>query len=764
MRQLRIATSFLAKDKLEEILTSLRADELSSLELCGVGLQPSDVALISTAIRGNRKLTALELGGNPQLGDAGVRALAPGLRECGLSVLGLDGSSVGDIGGKEIAAALRGGAKLTTLKLQHNTLTDASAVELADAARSARVRTLLLQRNKIGDKGAAALEKAVEEGKMLIECDLKYNLVTRPRLLARIDAACRANTSAAATAAAGGGTASPLCTGGGGSPYRGSPQRVPRAPAADSVHDEAEDRKERRREQQREQLDHLRAQRTSAVAAHSVALEAARELVRIGKREDAAHAQGAATAAAASARKDRRRAAAAAIAAARDGDVSSDDGSPFPHQRHRLRTLRNAKTNQQPATREPSKSPVGERSKAGGGSSRNGGETADLWGAVAGILMPASPPDPSPDWSHASQHPSATKPSATSSARRPTPPASPASPDKPRHQPSPQQDRSPSKRELTPSSKASPPKREPSTSKPSKLSPPKLELSPPKRELSHIKRELSPAKGDLSPSKRSAGGGYGCSSLFVAASATPHADPAGGAPAGGYGEAAIEKAIERKRDETYGTLVSQLHPSNCKDGGGQSGGERRMSDGEGTDARLARCLELVREIAADNLADYVADIASPRGSAAPSAPPSVPASRSASPPPGFPVTTGQIEVRWLRRELLRATFAAHTSSPTPPADYVALTSSCRQIALHSRPLAPWFCDFRLLAGARASRAPRQRRWSFMPRRIRPLPTPRTPPRRPGIRPHARQPPKPWMRIGSTTELMEASTAAPGSDS
>ena len=209
MRQLRIATSFLAKDKLEEILTSLRADKLSS----GARDRLIDVSTAIEAIelaQARRESTAWR---------CGVRALAPGLRECGLSVLGLGGSSVGDIGG-EIAAALRGGAKLTTLKLQHNTLTDASAVELADAARSARVRTLLLQRNKIGDKGAAALEKAVEEGKMLIECDLKYNLVTRPRLLARIDAACRANTSAAATAAAGGGTASPLCTGGGGSPPR----------------------------------------------------------------------------------------------------------------------------------------------------------------------------------------------------------------------------------------------------------------------------------------------------------------------------------------------------------------------------------------------------------------------------------------------------------------------------------------------------------------------------------------------------------------
>ena len=173
-------------------------------------------------------------------------------------------------------------------------------------------------------------------------------------------------------------------------------------------------------------------------------------IVRIGKREDAAHAQGAATAAAASARKDRR-AAAAAVAAARDGDVSSDDGSPFPHQRHRLRTLRNAKINQQPATREPSKSPVGERSKAGGGSSRNGGETADLWGAVAGILMPASP---------RSLRRLVTCVSASVCPGRP-PPAPQGDqrrrlarlPDKPRHQPSPQQDRSPSKRELTPSSK-----------------------------------------------------------------------------------------------------------------------------------------------------------------------------------------------------------------------------------------------------------------------------------------------------------------------
>ena len=144
MRALRIATSFLAKDKLEDILSSLRADEIASLELTGVGLQASDAALIATALKGNRKLVTLDLGGNPQLGDAGVRALASGLREAsGLSVLGLDGAAVGDLGGKELAAALRGGDRLATLRLQHNSLTDGSAVELADAARASRVRSLL---------------------------------------------------------------------------------------------------------------------------------------------------------------------------------------------------------------------------------------------------------------------------------------------------------------------------------------------------------------------------------------------------------------------------------------------------------------------------------------------------------------------------------------------------------------------------------------------------------------------------------------------
>ena len=183
-----------------------------------------------------------------------------------------------------------------------------------------------------------------------------------------------------------------------------------------------------------------------------------------------------------------------------------------------------------------------------------------------------------------------------------------------------------------------------------------------------------------------------------------------------------------------------------------------MSDGEGTDARLARCLELVREIAADNLADYVADIASPRGSAAPSAPPSVPASRSASPPPGFPVTTGQIEVRWLRRDS-RALPSPRTHLPLPP-DYVALTSSCRQIALHSRPLAPWFCDFRLLAGARLPGRHGSAGGALCPG-VYGLCTTANAAAAARDKTHARQPPKPWMRIGSTTELMEASTAAPG---
>ena len=89
-------------------LTALRTGRLASLEAWGSSLKPEDAATLANALKANGTLTTLDLGGNASLGDAGIRSLAPGLREArALSTLGLDGVGLGDGGGREVAAALR---------------------------------------------------------------------------------------------------------------------------------------------------------------------------------------------------------------------------------------------------------------------------------------------------------------------------------------------------------------------------------------------------------------------------------------------------------------------------------------------------------------------------------------------------------------------------------------------------------------------------------------------------------------------------------
>ena len=63
------------------LLHELRSGLVARVELWGVGLKASDAALLSAALASNGTLTHLDLGGNPDLGDAGAAALAPGLKE-----------------------------------------------------------------------------------------------------------------------------------------------------------------------------------------------------------------------------------------------------------------------------------------------------------------------------------------------------------------------------------------------------------------------------------------------------------------------------------------------------------------------------------------------------------------------------------------------------------------------------------------------------------------------------------------------------------
>ena len=203
---IRLTESSFSTARLDEVCAALNADSVVVLELWGCGLTPAHAARLGEALKGSASLTALELGGNA-INEAGARAIVAGVREgcTTLATLGLDGTNLGDSSGKELAAVVRSSASsLTCLKLQHNNLTDATASALAEAIAHAadvkrapthQLQHLHLQRNKIGERGAAALERCVG-GSALLEVDLKYNLVTRPRLLARIDAACRTNAQA----------------------------------------------------------------------------------------------------------------------------------------------------------------------------------------------------------------------------------------------------------------------------------------------------------------------------------------------------------------------------------------------------------------------------------------------------------------------------------------------------------------------------------------------------------------------------------------
>ena len=163
----------------------------------GVGLGREAVNQLGTSLQSSVSLLSLELGGNPELGDAGLRALAHGLKRSCLRTLGLDSSGLRDSSGPTLAVVLRDCASLRTLRLQHNKLADDAAAAIAGALEAKAgaaggLRELLLQHNSIGDRGARALQAAAEVSTSLAAVDLRFNLVTSSSLLAAITAACRA--------------------------------------------------------------------------------------------------------------------------------------------------------------------------------------------------------------------------------------------------------------------------------------------------------------------------------------------------------------------------------------------------------------------------------------------------------------------------------------------------------------------------------------------------------------------------------------------
>jgi len=206
--------------QLPGVLRSLGAGRICVLELRNVGLAHGDAAQLASALVDNGSLTSLELGGNP-LGDDGVSVLARALAGArALATLGLDGTGLSDSGGFKIAALVASELPpLTVLKLQHNALSDRFAAELARVLRQAAsagaprsvvpLQQLCLQRNSISNAGAAVLLEAAEEAPGRLMLDLRFNLVTRAPLLEWIGAACEGRQRAEVRL-----TASPVRKGG----------------------------------------------------------------------------------------------------------------------------------------------------------------------------------------------------------------------------------------------------------------------------------------------------------------------------------------------------------------------------------------------------------------------------------------------------------------------------------------------------------------------------------------------------------------------
>ena len=206
----------LTRAQLDKCVAGLRGGRLRSLELWGVAFDAADARRLGSALRGgNSSLHTLELGGNPELTDEALVALAQGLPQArALRSLGLESCGLRDGCGAALASVLEGCASLGTVRLQHNKLGDRTMTAVAQAlskpgSAGARLERLHLQHNSIGDRGASALREFAEgaAAASLELIDLRFNLVTRSSTLNAIEAACRRTGSGGGKAAAANGKA-----------------------------------------------------------------------------------------------------------------------------------------------------------------------------------------------------------------------------------------------------------------------------------------------------------------------------------------------------------------------------------------------------------------------------------------------------------------------------------------------------------------------------------------------------------------------------
>ena len=167
-------------------LLDAASSRLRSLALTGGAF---DARALAAALgpclrRRDAALEVLILGDNPDLGDAGLEAVAAALDAGGgggrLRVLALEACGAGPRGATAIAGLLcrAGGAALRVLELSDNAVGDAGAAALADGLRHGggrRLARLGLNGAGVGDAGARALGDALRVDRSLRDLSLRRN-------------------------------------------------------------------------------------------------------------------------------------------------------------------------------------------------------------------------------------------------------------------------------------------------------------------------------------------------------------------------------------------------------------------------------------------------------------------------------------------------------------------------------------------------------------------------------------------------------------
>uniref|UniRef100_A0A670HR23 Uncharacterized protein n=1 Tax=Podarcis muralis TaxID=64176 RepID=A0A670HR23_PODMU len=152
---------------------------LEKLGLKDCGLTSISSRDLSTVLSTSQKLTELELGWNPLLGDQGVQLLCEGLKHpnCKLQSLGLDSCNLSAASCQDLIPVLSTSRTLMKLNLECNKVGDAGVKLLSEGLRHPNcvLQTLLLDTNELSPACCGDFSSILSTSQTLTELALEYN-------------------------------------------------------------------------------------------------------------------------------------------------------------------------------------------------------------------------------------------------------------------------------------------------------------------------------------------------------------------------------------------------------------------------------------------------------------------------------------------------------------------------------------------------------------------------------------------------------------